>query len=253
MKPKTVMLIGGWAHPPEALEPLVAFLSGRLLQPLHAYAPATAPVGGTVWPGTDAPSPYALAFRDEMERYDTPALLIGWSLGGMIALECAAYWPEMISSVALIGSTARFTTTADYPHGHPPDDLDTMLQGLSRRTAHKIMEGFTSLCASPLSPSEAYGAQVRPCEADPENRDALRDGLMYLRDADVRPLLHDIRHPVLIQHGALDEVIPPGAGRYLSDHLMESQLMIYNDIGHSLPLTRAADVAADIADWMEQP
>ena len=65
-------------------------------------------------------------FRIHSAGDDLPAnaVLCGWSLGALTALQCALNQPEKIARLVLIGATPRFVQAPDWPHGQPPGLLE---------------------------------------------------------------------------------------------------------------------------------
>jgi pimeloyl-[acyl-carrier protein] methyl ester esterase len=59
------------------------------------------------------------------ERYS----LLGWSLGGQIALDLAAAMPGQVERLALVATTPRFAASADWPYGMPPSSLELQAHG----------------------------------------------------------------------------------------------------------------------------
>jgi len=58
------------------------------------------------------------------------AVLVGWSLGGMIALELARQEPQRASAMVLLATTPRFVAGGDWPHGMDAGVLDEFARGL---------------------------------------------------------------------------------------------------------------------------
>ena len=125
--PACVTLIAGWAQTEQALLPLAEHLfPGRSTEE---------PEGAEEFPGTDlpnsnaitltsvfsllsgardtddiaiesGPSAYAIALASQLARRRHPSVLIGWSMGGTVALETAIGFPELVRRLVLISSCA---------------------------------------------------------------------------------------------------------------------------------------------------
>lgn len=152
-----------------------------------------------------------------------PLLLAGWSLGGMLALEAAGA-PQLegrLRGLTLLAATLRFAS-ADRDVGWPPRVLERMRRGLQtepeetlarfRRLMFTAAEEGRSEAKALLSGRDAAGAGT-PTGTD-FTAEALDDGLIYLRDTDLRELWGSPRLaglPTLWIHGGADAVCPPGA------------------------------------------
>ena len=69
--------------------------------------------------------------------------LLGWSLGGQMALQLAATADQAPDRLVLIAATPRLTAGPDWPHGPPPERLAAQAQGLEtdyRRTVSDFLE-----------------------------------------------------------------------------------------------------------------
>ncbi|MGH8208389.1 MAG: alpha/beta fold hydrolase, partial [Steroidobacteraceae bacterium] len=76
----------------------------------------------------------ALASRSD--RYS----LLGWSLGGQIALDLAAAMPGSLERLVLVATTPRFAASADWPHGMPATALEKLATQLRTNYKRAISE-----------------------------------------------------------------------------------------------------------------
>src|SRR3989338_9239224 len=67
--------------------------------------------------------------------------LIGWSMGGMIALQAAALSREKIKGLVLVSTTPKFVSAPDYPHGLPM----ALLKNLRKRIKTHGTKAFHDL------------------------------------------------------------------------------------------------------------
>jgi pimeloyl-[acyl-carrier protein] methyl ester esterase len=72
----------------------------------------------------------------------------------------------------------------------------------------------------------------------------LRAGLDLLRDEDLRATAAAIRCPVLVLHGDRDFLCPPGAGRWLAEHVPNARLASHPKAAHAPFLSHP--------DWFER-
>ena len=158
-----------------------------------------------------------------------PLEVIGWSMGGMLALELAAQAPELVARLTLIDSTARFTAAADYAGGLPR----AIVRQLARRVKRDAIRAQLDFYRQMFSPEESTlaGAFCRR-GAMVQDTAALLAGLAYLEEQDLRELLPRIACQVRVIHGAEDAVCPLAAGEYLAEHLPQSELICLPGCGH---------------------
>lgn len=151
--------------------------------------------------------------------------LLGWSLGGMLALELAIRFPERIQRLILIASTPRFVSTDDWQYGL----ADAAVRALARdikRAPTSTLENFWRL--------QFQGEEFIPSPLLPtvEMMTAL-GGLEILRQVDLREELVRITMPTLVVHGTADTIIPIAAGYFLANSLPYTELLEISGCGHA--------------------
>lgn len=227
------VLVAGWAYPSESLLPLAEALRPVLACHLHA------------WPDLHPDDGNTLYQRVAETRAD---VLIGWSLGGLVALEMVLRHTPPIRGLVLVASTSRFCRSPDYPAGVQPATLRAMRIGL-HNDASETLRRFHHLVCAPRVPPPALTEQFI-ANALCQPLDALTSGLDYLSATDLRPFLESLRVPILLIHGDRDAVIPADASIYIANHAPRATLKVLSGYGHDLPLTAACSVAQTIADFL---
>lgn len=181
---------------------------------------------------------------------DGPAVLVGWSLGGMLALGCAVENPSLVRGLVLVSTTSRFCKLEDertgehYP-GASPRDVRTM-QSRLQRDPQRVLDDFVQMVFT--KEELAAGGESLVPRADLFSVDSLVAGLDYLLAADFRKSLGKIKVPVHIIHGTADRVIPFEAGTYLEHNLLNATLRQVGHAGHGLVMTHPLLVAKEICD-----
>jgi pimeloyl-ACP methyl ester carboxylesterase len=222
MNPPPHIWIPGWAFPKA---PAPSPLTGALPFDFHPHGSGSA----------TAPSPYARALAHLLEQQAEPAILNGWSTGALIALETAHHWPDHVRALHLFSSTACFSTRTGYPHGQTPAHLHTLMDGIRSPAATRILRRFIIQTAAPHNvPPDTLTQAVNNANAC--GREPLLQGLHYLLETDLRPLLHSIRCPVRLLHGTEDAVIPFSAAEHLAEKIPHAQLIALRGQGHGFPL-----------------
>jgi pimeloyl-[acyl-carrier protein] methyl ester esterase len=192
--------------------------------------------------------------------------LLGWSLGGQIALQLAAaqlaaawhahggghpapFTPA--NRLVLIAATPRLTTSPDWPHGAPPERLAAQAEGLEtdyRRTVSDFLElqvrGSAGGAASLQQLRAALFAHGYPGVA------ALAHGLDLLLETDLRPLLPDITLPTLVIAGQYDRVTLPAASHALADGLPNARYVEIRRAAHAPFLSHLPELSGLISDFL---
>ena len=239
MTPQTPMvLLHGWGFLPSIWDAVIDQLQQRRCSSLIT-TPAL-PLSGHISQLTAIESLY--------DTLPETTHLVGWSLGGELALAYALCFPERVQSLTLISSTPCFMNRPDWALGQPAvllDDFDQRLAespaGLLKRFSSLIRHGDSAAVRN-RSLAEILQTQV---ETDAER---LASGLRFLRTIDLRGACssQDNLPPITLIHGSADGVVPVAAAQWLADNL-NAPLTTIDQASHALPLTHATQVAEILA------
>src|SRR5262249_22095280 len=110
----SLVLLHGWAMHSGWFAPLLPSLAGRYrvtLVDLPGHGRSASPTAHTLEAITAA-----VARAVERESDNAPMLLLGWSLGGAVALQWAQSEPERVRGLLLAATTPCFVARPDWPH-----------------------------------------------------------------------------------------------------------------------------------------
>ena len=179
------------------------------------------------------------------------AAVLGWSLGGMVALELARQQPQQLGSLVLVATTPRFVAGDGWKHGMRNDVLDGFARGLAsdyRQTVRLFLALQTLGDEHATLALRTLRSQLST-RGEPDPR-ALDTGLRILRDADLRDGLTRISHPVLVIAGARDRLTPPDAGRDLAMRLPSARFSLIERAGHAPFLSHADEVLKEVLPFL---
>ncbi len=164
--------------------------------------------------------------------------LIGWSLGGMIALELARRFPHQVARLILVGGTPRFRAAPDWSHAMSEDSFASFAK-LVERDSRRALQRFLALQAhGSLDPRGATRRLQTLLASRPTARSpALRESLALLRDTDLRPTLAHVGCPTLLIHGKRDAIIPCQAAETCGRQLPDTRIRLFDGAGHAPFLT----------------
>ncbi|KVW97349.1 pimeloyl-ACP methyl ester esterase BioH [Thiobacillus denitrificans] len=184
---------------------------------------------------------------DLAQRLPDNATLLGWSLGGQVAMRAALDHPRKVTRLILLASTPKFVATEDWQRGMAPADLQDFGAALLADPQATLLR-FLSLQTRGMSGQKAMLQPLRQTLLTmPEpSREALASGLAILRDTDLRAELPQLMQPTLVLHGALDTLTPPAAGAWLAETLPAAQHIEFSRAAHAPHLSHGKEVAAAI-------
>ncbi|OZA29530.1 MAG: pimeloyl-[acyl-carrier protein] methyl ester esterase [Hydrogenophilales bacterium 17-64-11] len=187
-------------------------------------------------------------WADELvQQLPDNTILLGWSLGGQVAMRAALDHPHKIARLVLLASTPKFVATEDWPHGMAPADLQDFGAALLAEPEATLLR-FLSLQTRGMPGQKTLLQRLRQTllAAPVASAEALAGGLAMLRDTDLRAELPQLAQPVLVLHGALDTLTPPAAGAWLAEALPRARHIAFCRAAHAPHLSHAAEVAAAI-------
>lgn len=215
----------GWGFGPAAFTPLRAALCDRA----QLNAPALSAPDGNIdaWAARLAPG----VTGDQ--------ILIGWSLGGMLALAAVAAGARP-RGLVLLATSPRFVATSDWPHALDQATVTAFRDGFSNAPA-RTLQRFLAL--QTLGDARRGAVQDTLAHAGQSDVTGLAPALDVLIAADLRARVSDIRLPTLILHGEQDALMPVGAAEWLAGQLPHATLQRLARCGHAPHVSRAEAVA----------
>ncbi len=184
---------------------------------------------------------------DLAQQLPDGATLLGWSLGGQVAMRAALDHPEKVGRLILLAATPKFVATGEWPHAMATTDLNQFAAALLADTQATLLR-FLSLQTRGMEGQKAMLQQLRQTLlAAPEvHPAALSAGLQMLAKNDLRDAARQLRQPALIVHGALDTLSAPTAGAWLANALPDARHVELPRAAHAPHLSHAAEVAVEI-------
>jgi len=173
--------------------------------------------------------------------------LLGWSLGGQVAMRAALDHPHRITRLVLLAATPKFVAIEDWTRGMALADLEEFGAALKADPQATLLR-FLSLQTRGMPGQKALLQQLRQTllAAPVACSEALAGGLAILRDTDLRAELPRLTQPTLVLHGALDTLTPLAAGAWLAETLSNVQYSALARAAHAPHLSHGEDVAAAI-------
>jgi pimeloyl-ACP methyl ester carboxylesterase len=178
----------------------------------------------------------------------TPFVVCGLSMGGYIALEFYRRYPEQVAGLILASTRAG----ADSEAGK--EGRDKAAEMAKNEGATAVSAGMLPKMLAPqnFETDEELVEYVRETMSN-ASLNGVVGALAAMRDrVDSTPMLGDIDVPVLIIHGADDQLIPLSEAEEMFKAIPDSELVVIPDAGH-LPNLEQPDIFNDaIIDFLEE-
>ena len=180
------------------------------------------------------------------------AMVLGWSLGGMVALRLAVLAPERISRLVLVSTTPRFVTGPDWTTAMTPQ----VLANFSTRLRDDYRGTVQEFLALQVRGDERELASLRELRQRLTSGGlpqalALEVGLEILGTTDLRTSLAQLSTPTWIVTGEHDRVTPPAAGRYLAEQIPGAALHVVRRAGHAPFISHSEEFVAVVLGFLQ--
>lgn len=217
----------------------------------HVIAPDLAGFGGS-GPASDPVSMESYA-RDVAELLDSldvlrQVALVGFSMGGYVALAFLGLFPERVGALALIDTKA----TADTPAAKA-GRVDAAAHVLEQGSSF-IAEAMIGKLLSPGSLADRpnlVSELVASMSAQPPRSVAQALGAMAVR-ADTTPLLAAVGVPTVVVGGAEDVIVTPEEMGTMASAIPGAEYVEIPGAGHLTPMEAPDAVSEALARWLNR-
>ena len=195
---------------------------------LRGHGQSDAPRGADQY---QANAPWAKDVHAIIQALDLRGvMLVGWSYGGSVICDyLRQFGTGAISGINLVAPAVLFTKGAP-GRWYGPGLLDNAAGGRSQdmHEAIKAMRGLLHACfARPVAQGYFETQLAASMLVRPDVR-----GAMVRKELAYEPLFASLDSPVLLTHGAKDQVVLPAVSRALAEMIPHARLSGYPDTGH---------------------
>lgn len=199
-------------------------------------------IGGQHW-GLDLPGfgksaevkPIPVHDFIELAARELPesCLLVGWSLGGMIACRLAALRPERVSGLVTLACNPCFVARPDWPWAMPEATYRQFCQDFAA-APHKTWLRFCALQGQGDAQRKSVVLQLKQQPApEPEQLVNWQNGLHWLQQLDNRSALAELQVPSLHLLGEQDALVPADWADHLDQLWAEAPKKRYTNAQRS--------------------
>jgi len=225
-----LVLLHGWALHAGVWGPLVPHLAKRFR--VHAV--------DLPGHGHSAPLPaftldaVVTALERRFVRETQPLTVVGWSLGGLVAMRWARAVSGRFARLALVCTSPRFVAGDDWPHAMSAPTLARF--GDELHVAWKLtVQRFLGLQVHGSEHGRSALAALRHelfARGEPEPR-TLAEALEVIAGTDLRAEVGAVRAPTLVVSGGRDTLAVPAAGEWLATALPDARFELIAGASHT--------------------
>jgi len=189
-------------------------------------------------------------------------LLLGWSLGGLIAMDYLNHYgldkksnneAKKIEKLILVTSNASFCKKDEWPHAMDEAVLDNFAEQLEQ-DYKKTVDKFMTL---QMFGADDYKQSLKLLKKSMASRpmpsiETLRQGLQILKTVDLRSALKKITQSVLLISGEYDRLMPYQAADDMQQLLSKSEHFMIKGAGHAPFISHTQDFTQAVHNFSKE-
>lgn len=199
-----------------------------------------------------APDHYNLATVTELvaRHLTRPTVVLGWSLGGLVAQQLALQYPQRVRALVCITSSPRFLADDNWPG--IKDDVLRAFAAQLRSDPAATVERFLAIQAlgSERARADIQLLKQQISRRPTANPVALKHGLNILREADLRHQLKQIECPTLRIYGRNDSLVPKAALEQIEALQPQATSMLFPKASHAPFISHADEFAEALHHYL---
>lgn len=242
---QTYVFIHGWGLNQAIWEPTMA----KLPPGSHSISLNIPGFGGAPWlPHFSDITLCADHLAHEISaQCEQPVVLVGWSLGGLIATYIALRHSKLVARLHTLASSPCFMARPEHNWPGIQAAVLEQFQQQLESNFNATLKRFLAVQAmgSPTARADIQTLQQLVLARPPATPEALREGLNWLAEVDVRAELTQLSMPLWRAYGRLDSLVPVT----LAEQVTQGHAVVFSKSAHT-PFMNQPDA---FMQWLEQP
>lgn len=178
-------------------------------------------------------------------------VLVGWSLGGMLAVQLAARLPKQVLGVISLAANACFVARDGYPQAMAPA-VNAQFNAQFAAQPQAALKLFAGLMAQGDANERSLLKQLRSLPGDAVINDNWLAALELLAQLDNRALLAQLRQPLLHILAEGDALVPMAAAPALQALNPQHQVAVLANAAHALHHSQPQQLLAAVQGFYAQ-
>lgn len=177
-------------------------------------------------------------------------LLIGWSLGGMVASQIAARKNIHVTGLVTIATNVSYVQSDGWPSAMPHSTFDEFYQGFQTNT-ETTLKRFIGLQALGDAERKKVSTKLMSMLAYTDSQKTFwLKGLDYLKQLNNFSELKKISTPVLHILGEQDKLVPVSTAEQIKKHYADHRVCVLPRLGHVPHISQPDIVAQAIVEFL---
>lgn len=148
--------------------------------------------------------------------------ILGWSLGGFLASQFAAKYPQLITQLVLVGVRERY----------PQEDI-LKIEEYLKRNKTAFLRPFYSMAFSHKDNWQWFRYTLLENYCQEFSLEYLLDTLNYLKQLEIKPELLEAVKSIKFVHGDCDQIAPLAEAKAIADKLPQSKFIRLSGADHA--------------------
>lgn len=176
-----------------------------------------------------------------------PVTLVGWSMGGLVAMKLAEQYPERINKLILLAATPCFSKKDAWKEAMERKVLKNFRAAYNKEPK-ETLDKFSYLTVEGSTNQRAWLRKLKNmCDVE-MSQNALKKGLLILEDTDLRNVLTRLKVPTLMMFGENDSLIPLRVESEIKKRNPDIETVVIKSAGHIFFMTDTKQVARRITE-----
>lgn len=182
---------------------------------------------------------------------DAPCYLMGWSLGGLVAMSLAIRYPEKISKLIIVASNPNFVAGDNWRYGMQAQTLASFINYLEEDYEGTLIRFLTIQTMGSTTQRDDIKKlkEIVFIHGQPSKK-ALRGGLQIFHDVNLVPQLAELKMPVLTLYGRLDSLVPAKVSADVEEYIPHCQTITYRKSAHAPFLSASSTFVGDVTNFL---